>query len=62
MAGIQSTVGKRAKRMPDTTVEATFVAFFQLFITKNAENKDFGQRFGCGAPKCWSKYTTLVCC
>ena len=25
MVGIQSTVGKRAKRMPDTTVETTLV-------------------------------------
>ena len=25
-----------------------------------AENEDFDQRFGCTAPKCWSKYTTNI--
>ena len=33
--------------------------FFQLFSTKNAENEDFNQCFGCATSKCWSKYITL---
>ena len=37
-----------------------FFAFFQLFAKKYAENDYFNQHLGCGAPKCWSKYTTLI--
>ena len=33
---------------------------FDHFCTKNAENVYFDRRFWCAAPKCWSKYTTLV--
>ena len=39
-----------------------FLAFFPLmsFLHKNVEKTDFNQRLECTAPKCWSKYTTLV--
>ena len=37
-----------------------FLHFFQLFITKNAENEDFNPRLDCAAPKRRSKYTTAM--
>ena len=39
---------------------ANFAAFFLAFYTKSAENDYFDQRLACAAPKCWSKYTTIV--
>ena len=38
----------------------TFFLFFQPFCTTNIEKAYFDQRLEWEAPKCWSKYTTVV--
>ena len=42
-------------------VPAFILHIFCYFCRKNKRNVDFDQRTACGAPVCWSKFTTQMC-